>query len=163
VFASPILETNFKHSNYISLGITAAHIKSSLHSRIPFLPSLLNHLRLPSQETPSILSASLRSPLYNLGADPTENTVPSVIAQQYLDCCLFVAVGMCLPSRCLVMNVYFGFAIPAFRSHVALTYYKNSKPCCSITHQNRKLNVISVADTSKFLPFLKLLPIIAGN
>jgi hypothetical protein len=40
------------------------------------LPSPLNHLRLPTQETPLILSsAGLRSSLYSLGEDPTENTV----------------------------------------------------------------------------------------
>jgi hypothetical protein len=51
------------------------------------LPSLLNHLRLPPQETPSIIiSAALESSLYSLRADPTENTLSSVIAQQYFDC-----------------------------------------------------------------------------
>jgi hypothetical protein len=45
----------FQHSNYTSLTVTAAHMKSSLHSLIPFLPFLFNHLRLPFSETPSIL------------------------------------------------------------------------------------------------------------
>jgi hypothetical protein len=46
------------------------HIKS-FHSRIPFLPSLLNHLLLPTQETPSILIlAGVASSLYSIGADP---------------------------------------------------------------------------------------------
>jgi hypothetical protein len=35
-------------------------------------------------------SAGLGFPLYNLGADPTENTVSLVIAQKSLDCCLFI-------------------------------------------------------------------------
>jgi hypothetical protein len=39
---------------YNSLTVTAAHTKSSFHILIPFLPSLLNHPRLPSQETSSI-------------------------------------------------------------------------------------------------------------
>jgi hypothetical protein len=60
-------------------------MKSSLQSLILFLPSLLNHPRLPSQETPSILSQLAWN---SLGADPTENTVSIVIAQQYFDCCL---------------------------------------------------------------------------
>jgi hypothetical protein len=35
------------------------------------------------------------------------------------DCCLhIVATGMCLPSRCLTMNVYSDFTIPAFRCQV---------------------------------------------
>jgi hypothetical protein len=33
---------------------------------------------------------------------------------------VFVAAGMCLPSRCLAMNVYSDFAIPAFGRHVKL-------------------------------------------
>jgi hypothetical protein len=61
--------------------------KSQLYS----LTSLTNHLRLLSQETPSIIiSAGLGSSLYSLGADPTENAVPIVIAQKYLNCCLFI-------------------------------------------------------------------------
>jgi hypothetical protein len=49
---------------YNSLTVTTAHTKSSLHSLIPFLPLLLNHFRLPSQETPPVLRAA-----------PTENAV----------------------------------------------------------------------------------------
>jgi hypothetical protein len=36
--------------------------------------------------------------------------------------CVFVAAGMCLPSRCLAMNVYSDFAIPAFGRHVTIFY-----------------------------------------
>jgi hypothetical protein len=42
VFTSCILATDF-NTNYTSLPVTAAHMKSSLHSLIPFLPFLLNH------------------------------------------------------------------------------------------------------------------------
>jgi hypothetical protein len=45
----------FQHSNYTSLTVTAAHMKSSLNSLISFLLFLIDYLRLPSQETPSIL------------------------------------------------------------------------------------------------------------
>jgi hypothetical protein len=34
--------------------------------------------------------------------------------------CIFVAEGMCLPSRCLAMNIYSDFTIPAFGSHVTV-------------------------------------------
>jgi hypothetical protein len=34
--------------------------------------------------------------------------------------CAFVAVGMCLPSRCLAMNVYSDFAIQDFGRDVTL-------------------------------------------
>jgi hypothetical protein len=33
---------------------------------------------------------------------------------------VFVAAGMCLPSRCLAMNIYSDFNIPAFGRHVTL-------------------------------------------
>jgi hypothetical protein len=81
---------------YNSLTVTTVYIKSSLHrmtfkSQLNSLPTLPNHLRLPSQETPSIIpSAGLGSSLYTIRADPTENTVSIVIAQQCLDCCLFI-------------------------------------------------------------------------
>jgi hypothetical protein len=71
----------FQYSNYTSLTVTATHVKSSFHSRtlatqLNSLPSLLNHRRLPSQESPSIIiSGGLGSSLYTLGAAPRENTV----------------------------------------------------------------------------------------
>jgi hypothetical protein len=77
---------------YNSVTVTTAHIKHSNHT-LTFnnSSSLLNHLRLPFQETPSIIPlVGLGSSLYSLGADPTENTVSIVIAQQYLDRCLFI-------------------------------------------------------------------------
>jgi hypothetical protein len=62
-----------------------------LHSKIPFLPNLLNHLRLPAQKNPLVItSAGLEFSLYSLGEDVTENTVSIVTAQQYLDFCLFI-------------------------------------------------------------------------
>jgi hypothetical protein len=39
-------------------------MKSRFHSLIPFLPFALNHLRLPSQEAPSILSQPALDPCY---------------------------------------------------------------------------------------------------
>jgi hypothetical protein len=93
-------------------------MKSSLHrltfnSELNSLPSHLNHLRLPSHETPSVrLLTGLGSSLYSLGTDSAENTVYIVIAQQYFDCCLRI--------RCLELKVYSLSAIPAFRRHVAV-------------------------------------------
>jgi hypothetical protein len=121
VFTCRFLATDF-NTVIISITVTAAHMKSSLHSLIPFLPSLLNHLRMPSQETPSILlPAGLGSSFYSVGADPTESTVSTIIDQQYLDCLLLIRCrGDLLPSHCLAMNVYSGSAIPAFRYQVTL-------------------------------------------
>jgi hypothetical protein len=36
--------------------------------------------------------------------------------------CIFVATGMCLPIRCLAMNVYSDFAIPAFGRHITVCF-----------------------------------------
>jgi hypothetical protein len=55
---------------HIYFTVTAAHIKSSSRSWILFLPSLFSHLRLPSQETPSILSQSPKSYFTTGGLPP---------------------------------------------------------------------------------------------
>jgi hypothetical protein len=34
--------------------------------------------------------------------------------------CVFVVAGICLPSRCVTMNVYSDFGIPAFGRHVRI-------------------------------------------
>jgi hypothetical protein len=58
--------------------------------------------------------------------------------------CVFDAVGMCLPSRCLAVNVYSDFAIPAFGHHVTIhsfpsagTTYNN---VCVVTVAGQRLN-----------------------
>jgi hypothetical protein len=99
-FTSCILATDFNIVIIpVSLNYTLQipHIKSSLHMlifkyQLNLLPSLLSYLRLSFQETPSIIvvSAGLRCSLYSLVVDPTENTVSSITAQQYLDCCLLI-------------------------------------------------------------------------
>jgi hypothetical protein len=62
-------------------------MKFTLRRLTPLLTSLLNHLRLPSQENPSIIIFGLRSSLHTLGSDSKENTVSIVTVQQYFDCC----------------------------------------------------------------------------
>jgi hypothetical protein len=62
---------------YTSLTVSAAHMKFSLQSLIPFLSSLLNLLRLPSPELDQILDNSLKRhyfSLYNTSARPTQKT-----------------------------------------------------------------------------------------
>jgi hypothetical protein len=39
----------------------------------------------------------------------------------FIVACVFVAVGMCLPSPCLAMNVYSDSSVPAFGGHVTTT------------------------------------------
>jgi hypothetical protein len=82
------------------------------------LPSLLNHLRLPSQETPSF---GLRSS-YSLGADPTENAVSIVITQQCLYCCLLI--------RC--RGNLFSESLPSNERHIWLSYSGFQTSCHSI-------------------------------
>jgi hypothetical protein len=53
-----------------------------------------------------ILSVGLESTLYSLVADPTENTVSIVIAQQYFDCCLRIRCGANLLTKALPSNEY---------------------------------------------------------
>jgi hypothetical protein len=95
------------HQTYPGNGLitdTAAHMKSSLHSLIPFLPLLLSHIRLPSLSVPwcncqcqlrnstqfqflcsypgtlasrnSTNSNDLLCPFYNSSAQTTQKTQP---------------------------------------------------------------------------------------
>jgi hypothetical protein len=117
---------------YTSLTVTVAHTKSSLHSLIPFLPFLLNHLRLLSPELDPILILAEWDPRY-IASRRTHKKhrflycCESVLtALLYMNgnysivACIFVAAGMCLPSRCLAMNVYYDFTIPDFGRHITM-------------------------------------------
>jgi hypothetical protein len=43
--------------------------------------------------------------------------------------CLLVAAGMCLPGRCLAMNVYSDFTISAFGHHITIYFLVNNSNC----------------------------------
>jgi hypothetical protein len=82
---------------------------------VSFKTLLHNHFAKITQKTQTfccwkgVLTAPLRS-----------NGSTSIAA------CAFVAARMCLPIRCLTMNVYSDFAIPAFGRHVTvLTIYNH--------------------------------------
>jgi hypothetical protein len=64
-------------------------MKSSFHNLIPFFPSLLKYLLLPSQKTLSIISQLALDRRY-IASHPTGNTFSVIIAQQFLDCCLLI-------------------------------------------------------------------------
>jgi hypothetical protein len=82
-------------------------------------------------------SSYLRSALYSLRADPQKTTFLS-FSQQFLYCyrgvptsplhrngsyfpvSLFISAGICLPSRCLAVDVCSGPTIPSFRRHVTV-------------------------------------------
>jgi hypothetical protein len=110
-------------------------MKSSLHSLISFLPFLIDYLRLPSQETLSILFCrSWILVIEHRGGSNRKHLFYrySPIIPRLLLMYSFPR-GTCLQSRCLGMNVYSGSAIPAFRSHVTalltVTYCKVRSLC----------------------------------
>jgi hypothetical protein len=60
--------------NYKSLTVIASYTKSSFHSLIPFLQSLLKHLRLPSLETPLFLLQSQSQVYFTTGGLPPSSS-----------------------------------------------------------------------------------------
>jgi hypothetical protein len=92
---------------YNSLTVTITHMKSSFHIIISFFPSILKHLRLSSQDTPSILIPSgLGSSLYSLGADPQKT--PSPINSP-------TVIEACLLCRCIetaILRLLFAYSLP---------------------------------------------------
>jgi hypothetical protein len=139
VFSNLILATDFykSHSQF------KPHMKSSLHSIIPFLPLFCNcQLSLNSSDPKlvswqagvskmelTLLNWALLSnhfawttqktqPLYCWGGvftAPLRNNGSYSIADF-----VFVAAGISLPSRCVAINVYSDFTMPAFRRHVTI-------------------------------------------
>jgi hypothetical protein len=108
-------------------------MKSSFHSLITFLPLFCN-CRLSS--IPLLLAGCRLETrpnwtlLYNHFAQTTQRTRPNLdgVFTAPLHCngsystvaCVFVAAGMCLPSRCIAMNVYSDVANPVFGRHVTI-------------------------------------------
>jgi hypothetical protein len=126
VFTSRILTTYF-NPVIIPVTLQIPHVKSSLHrltfkSQLNSVSSLLSHLPLPSQETPSVvIPAGLGSSLYSLKSDPTENTVSIFIAQLYLDCCLLISCRENLFTESLPRNErLLWLRFPAFRRHITI-------------------------------------------
>jgi hypothetical protein len=72
-------------------------MNSSLHNLIPFLPFLLNHLRLPSQETPSILILSVFDPRYIASGLIQQKTQFPINSSIFIEACL--------PRRCIETEV----------------------------------------------------------
>jgi hypothetical protein len=124
-------------------------MKSSFHSRIPFLPLFCNcqFRRLDSIQflcsQAHILAGWLLEALDDcqLRNSPNKHLSRTTRKIQRLYClegvftaplhsngcysivaCVYVAAVMCLPSRCLAMNVYSDVAIPASGRHVTVLY-----------------------------------------
>jgi hypothetical protein len=112
--------------------------KTRLNST-PLLPSSYPG-RLASRNSTN--SSKLNCSLYLLCTNHTENslyywegvfTAPLHTNGSYsIVVCVLVAVGTCLPSCCLEMNVFSDFTIPAFGRYVTIyntiVYCGNSKP-----------------------------------
>jgi hypothetical protein len=122
-------------------------MKSSFHSLIPFLPLFcscqfrrIDSVPLLCSQAHILAGWSLETRLTLLNwtficnhfARATRKTRPlycweGVFAASLysngsysIAVCVFVAAGMCLPSRCLAMNMYSDFTIPAFGRHVTV-------------------------------------------
>jgi hypothetical protein len=114
VFTTRILATDLSQS-HCNL---KSHMMSSLHRLIPFLPFLLNHLQPPSPELDPILILAAWDPRYIISGR-------SYRKHRFLQCCegvftvqlhsngsysivacVFIAAGVCLPSRCLAMSTH---------------------------------------------------------
>jgi hypothetical protein len=95
------------------------HVESSLSRRIPFLAFLLSHLLLPSPELYTLLILSAWDPLYlTLRRTYRKHrflyrcegvfTAPLYSNGSYsIVACVFIAAGMCLPSPCISVGMYF--------------------------------------------------------
>jgi hypothetical protein len=100
---------------YNSLSVTAAYMKFSLYSLIPFLPFLLNYYA-NLQLRRSVLSA-VWDPRYIAPGRTHRKQRLSIIVSL-----LGVAAETCLPSSCIATDVSSGSTIPAFRRHVTILY-----------------------------------------
>jgi hypothetical protein len=78
--------------------------QKSLYGTVRFTPLCKDH----AEDTASLLLLIVfTAPLH-------DNGIYLIVA------CVFFVAGMCLPSRCLAMNIYSDFTIPAFGRHVTV-------------------------------------------
>jgi hypothetical protein len=118
-------------------------MKSSFHNLILILPLFCNCQFRRHDAVPELISwqagvskldstrLQLKSSLEPLCTDHAENTAPLHSNGIYSTfACLFVATGICLLSRCLAMNNYSDFTIPAFGRHVTTPSWE---PLCYVT------------------------------
>jgi hypothetical protein len=148
VFISRILATDLYQSHYHfkSHMKSSSHSLSSffpLFCKLPIPKTRLNSIPLLPSLCPGRLASRNTTPLYStparFGTLPYKPFARTTQETQPLYCwegmftatlhsngsylivaCLFVAAGICLPSRCLAMNVHSDFAIPAIWRHVTL-------------------------------------------
>jgi hypothetical protein len=116
----------------IPLLLNSHHGRLASRKSTDVFPSLLIHLWLPPQETLNCASADLGSSLYSLGANPEENTVSVVIAQQYFECCLRIRCSgnvfiRPLPSNGVCWFPYFVATAVLITVFTELTSYCGTK------------------------------------
>jgi hypothetical protein len=103
-------------------------MKSAFHSQIPFLPFLLNHSITITTESLNSLFYMACNPRYIASGRPKQKTLfPNnffiVIEPFYpVVTSISLAAGMCLQSRCLVMDVFSSSTIPTFWCHITVSY-----------------------------------------
>jgi hypothetical protein len=122
------------------------------------ISSLLHHLRLLPQETPSILSSQppeilvILQPRY--GPDRKRRfqqypycclPIPCLETGSFIVACMFISAGTCLPIRCLAMN-YSGFQASCHNIsieslwkciHHFIQWLCSSKPCDALCKSSR--------------------------
>jgi hypothetical protein len=59
---------------------------------------------------------------FRVKKNPRARNQREKVAASPIIACVFFFAGTSLPSSCLVMNVYSGNAIPAFRHHVTISH-----------------------------------------
>jgi hypothetical protein len=111
-------------------------MKSSLFSLIPFLLFRLNQLRLPSQETPSILILQIFDPLYTAYGriqqkTPFHNNSFFVIEVCLPHCCVETAVLLCCLRVHFRRNL-FTKSLPNNERLLWLPYFGFQTSCHSI-------------------------------
>jgi hypothetical protein len=167
VFTSRILATDFITAS-LSLQITHEIFFAKPNSflaiilQLPIPKSRLSSIPMFSSSYPGRLASRNStlfswSLLYNHFARTTHKTQPLSCLEGVFtaplqsngsysrDACIFVAAEICLASRCLAMNVYSDFFIPAFGCHVTLISGLNVG-----LHYSSTLNMV-VADPCKTL------------
>jgi hypothetical protein len=128
-------------------------MKFSFHSPIPFLPLFYNSRLSPAPLLPNSYPGRQASRNWSrlYSTEAFFITTSHGSSRKHSFCCweglftsplhsngsysivawVFVAAGMCLPSRCLAIKDYPDFAIPAFGRHVTILTRLIRKVMCS--------------------------------
>jgi hypothetical protein len=122
------LSTNWTHSiSQSSANCQLWNSQSNSLLQLPtiLLPFLLNYLQMLN------LNSQFAWYPHYIASGHTQQKTPFP-NNPFIVACVFVAVGTCLPSHCLAINVSSGSPIPVFRHHV--TIYNTIIHFLDITH-----------------------------